>query len=109
MRPGQLEWHCHTDSGRTGCRNHADRPLPSAHATALWLCAHIEEFRNALVLTFDRVGPDGEDTRGALVVEHLEELHSSIGRWMAANEPYIAHVNPIEDALSPNAAPAIQA
>ena len=69
------------------------------HTTALWLCAHIEEFRNALVLTFDRVGPDGNDTRGALVVEHLEELHSSIGRWMAANEPYIAHINPIEAAL----------
>jgi len=79
------------------------------HPTALWLCAHLEEFRNALVLTFDRVGADGEDTRGALVVEHLEELHSSIGKWMAANEPYIARVNPIEDALKPDAEPAIQA
>jgi hydroxymethylpyrimidine pyrophosphatase-like HAD family hydrolase len=69
------------------------------HATALWLCDHIDEFRNALVLTFDRVGPDGDDTRGALVVEHLDELNASIGRWMAANEPYIAHVNPIESAL----------
>jgi hydroxymethylpyrimidine pyrophosphatase-like HAD family hydrolase len=52
------------------------------------------------VITFDRVGPDGEDTRGALVVEHLDELHSSIGRWMQANEPYIAHVVPLEDALA---------
>jgi hydroxymethylpyrimidine pyrophosphatase-like HAD family hydrolase len=69
------------------------------HATALWLCAHVDEFRNALVLTFDRVGPDGDDARGALVVEHLDELNSSIGRWMAANEPYIAHINPIENAL----------
>jgi hydroxymethylpyrimidine pyrophosphatase-like HAD family hydrolase len=69
------------------------------HATALWLCDHVDEFRNALVLTFDRVGADGEDTRGALVVEHLDELNSSIGRWMAANEPYIAHVVPIERAL----------
>jgi len=82
-------------------------PIPSQliarthlpHATALWLCGHVDEFRNALVLTFDRVGPDGEDTRGALVVEHLDELTSSIGRWMAANEPYIAHVVPIERAL----------
>jgi hypothetical protein len=74
------------------------------HVTALWLCEHIEEFRNALVLTFDRVGLDGDDTRGALVVEHLDELNASIGRWMAANEPYIAHVNPIERAL--NADPA---
>ena len=68
-------------------------------ATALWLCGHVEEFRNALVLTFDRVGPDGDDVRGALVVEHLDNLTASIGRWMAANEPYIAHVNPIESAL----------
>jgi hydroxymethylpyrimidine pyrophosphatase-like HAD family hydrolase len=73
------------------------------HAAALWLCAHIEEFRNALVLTFDRVGPDGEDTRGALVVEHLDNLHTSIGRWMEVNEPYIAHINPIESALTPAA------
>jgi len=81
-----------------------------SHATTLWLLSHLrdQDFRNALVLTFDRVGPDGEDTRGALVVEHLEELHSSIGRWMAANEPYIAHVNPLEDALQPDADPAIQ-
>jgi hydroxymethylpyrimidine pyrophosphatase-like HAD family hydrolase len=70
------------------------------HETALWLCGHVDEFRNALVLTFDRVGPDGEDTRGALVVEQLDELTASIGRWMAANEPYIAHVNPIEQALA---------
>jgi hydroxymethylpyrimidine pyrophosphatase-like HAD family hydrolase len=70
------------------------------HATALWLCAHVEEFRNALVLTFDRVGPDGDDSRGALVVEHLDDLNASIGRWMAANEPYIAHIRPIEDALT---------
>jgi hypothetical protein len=87
-------------------------PIPSQliasthlpHATALWLCSHLrglegEDFRNALVLTFDRVGPDGDDTRGALVVEHLDELTSSISRWMAANLPYIAHVVPIERAL----------
>lgn len=73
------------------------------HDAALWLCGHIGEFRNALVLTFDRLGPDGDDARGSLVVEHLDELHSSIGRWMAANEPYIAHVNPIELALDPAA------
>jgi hydroxymethylpyrimidine pyrophosphatase-like HAD family hydrolase len=67
--------------------------------TALWLCQHLEEFRNALVVTFDKVRADGEDERGALVVEHLEELHGSIGKWMVANEPYIAQVNPIEMAL----------
>jgi hydroxymethylpyrimidine pyrophosphatase-like HAD family hydrolase len=75
------------------------------HATSSWLLGHLSgqgdrNFRNALVLTFDRVGPDGEDTRGALVVEHLDELHSSIGRWMQANEPYIAQIVPLESALT---------
>lgn len=67
--------------------------------TARWLCGHAGEFRNALVITFDKVGPDGEDARGALVVERLDELNASIGRWMAANEPYILHVDPLERAL----------
>jgi hydroxymethylpyrimidine pyrophosphatase-like HAD family hydrolase len=89
-------------------------PIPSeliarthlSHATALWLCGHVDELRNALVLTFDRVGPDGEDTRGALVVEHMDELTASIGRWMTVNEPYIAHVVPIELALAADPAAA---
>lgn len=71
--------------------------------TARWLCGHIDEFRNALVITFDMVGADGEDARGALVVEQLEELHGSIGKWMAANEPYIEHIVPIEKALDAEA------
>ncbi|MEO8734963.1 MAG: HAD family hydrolase [Edaphobacter sp.] len=71
--------------------------------TARWLCGHIDEFRDALVITFDMVGTDGEDARGALVVEHLEELNGSIGKWMVANEPYIAHVMPIEKALEAEA------
>jgi hypothetical protein len=78
-------------------------------ATALWLCDHIEEFRNALVLTFDRTGPDGEDSRGALVVEHLDELNASIGRWMALNEPYITQIAPIERALDDSSDCPIQA
>src|SRR6185437_2500765 len=65
-----------------------ERNLMQPHI-ARWLCGHIDEFRNALVITFDMVGPDGEDARGSLVVEHLDELHGSIGKWMAANEPYI--------------------
>jgi len=69
--------------------------------TALWLCGHLGEFRDALVLTFDTVGADGDDTRGALVVEHLDSLYTSIARWMEANERYIAHVDPIEQALAP--------
>jgi hydroxymethylpyrimidine pyrophosphatase-like HAD family hydrolase len=67
--------------------------------TARWLCGHLDEFRNALVVTFDKVGLDGEDARGALVVEDLAELHASIGRWMVANEPYIERMVPIERSL----------
>jgi hydroxymethylpyrimidine pyrophosphatase-like HAD family hydrolase len=97
-------------------------PIPSRllarthlpHATALWLCAHIrgggdQDFRNALVLTFDRTQPDGEDSRGALVVERLDHLTASISRWMAANEPYLTQVTPIERALADPTDPPIQA
>lgn len=66
---------------------------------AEWLCAHAVEFRNALVVTFDKVAPDGEDAFGSLVVEHLEDLHTSIGQWMKANAPYIRQVAPIENSL----------
>lgn len=68
-------------------------------ASAERLFAHLGEFRNALVVTFDCVGPDGEDERGALVVEELEDLHASIEKWMVANEPYIEHTKPIERCL----------
>jgi Cof subfamily protein (haloacid dehalogenase superfamily) len=69
-------------------------------ATAAWLCGHLGEFRNALVVTFDRVQPNGEDTRGALVVEDFEDLVATIGPWMQNNEPYVALVKPIELALA---------
>lgn len=68
-------------------------------AAARWLCAHLGEFRNALVITFDKTLPTGEDARGALVVEELADLHQSISRWMIANEPYILRIEPIEDSL----------
>ena len=67
--------------------------------TAEWLCGHMGEFRRSLLVTFDRVQADGEDTRGALVVEEMDELNESIGKWMAANEPYIERVVPMEAAL----------
>ena len=65
----------------------------------------LREFRNALVVTFDKLGADGEDARGALVVEELADLHNSIGKWMEANEPYIEHVLPIEESLKRGDAP----
>jgi hydroxymethylpyrimidine pyrophosphatase-like HAD family hydrolase len=67
---------------------------------ALALFAHLGEYRNALVVTFDKVGADGDDARGALVVEELDDLHTSIDKWMIANAPYIAQVRPIEDCLA---------
>ena len=76
--------------------------------TARELCAHMQGFRNTLVLTFDMVDSTGEERRGALVCEHLDDLHSNISRWMQSNEPYIHHVNRIEDALGPNQPPTIQ-
>ncbi len=63
--------------------------------TALWLCTHLLEYRNALVLTFDKVGEDGEDGAGALVVEELDNLHQSIGGWMVSNAPWIETHVPI--------------
>ena len=76
--------------------------------TARWLCSHLDDYRNTLVLTFDLTGTDGDDSRGALVVQHLDDLHASIGRWIRANEPYIAQVSRMEDALRPGADPPIQ-
>lgn len=64
--------------------------------TARWVCEHAKEFRGTLVLTFDKVLANGEDERGALVCEGVDELNASIGRWMEVNEPYIRHVAPIE-------------
>jgi HAD superfamily hydrolase (TIGR01484 family) len=67
---------------------------------ALWLCNHLTDFRNTLVITFDKVDANGDDSRGALVVEQLDDLHASIGRWMQTNEPYIERVTSLEDALT---------
>jgi hydroxymethylpyrimidine pyrophosphatase-like HAD family hydrolase len=64
-----------------------------------WLCQHLNDFRSTMMLTFDMVGPTGEDTRGALVCEQVEDLHASIERWMRTNEPYIQQVARIEDSL----------
>ena len=77
--------------------------------TVRWLLTHIDAFRRSLVLTFDTVGPSGDDTRGALACEGLDELHGSIGRWMKVNEPYIRHVDSFDEVLSNSTALPIQA
>lgn len=52
------------------------------------------EFRNHAVLTFDI------EHKGALVLEHMRDLTSSIQRWLEKNMQYIEFVVPIEQALT---------
>lgn len=71
--------------------------------TSIWLAKHVHDYRDALVITFDKVGPDGEDARGALVVESMDRLQACIGAWMKANEEYLLQVPRIEHALDGDA------
>jgi hypothetical protein len=57
------------------------------------LCGAMQEFRGNTVLTFDK------ETRGAIVLERLDELGSSIRRWLEKNREFIEFVVPLEDAL----------
>jgi hydroxymethylpyrimidine pyrophosphatase-like HAD family hydrolase len=61
--------------------------------TCLRLCGAMQEFRGNMVLTFDM------ETKGALVLEHLDEVGASIKRWLEKNMAYIEFVVPIEAAL----------
>jgi Cof subfamily protein (haloacid dehalogenase superfamily) len=61
--------------------------------TCRHLCAEMQEFRGHTVLTFDK------ETKGAIVLERLDELSMSIRRWLEKNMDYIEFVVPIEDAL----------
>jgi Cof subfamily protein (haloacid dehalogenase superfamily) len=62
-------------------------------ATARLLVEHMREFRGNTVLTFDM------ETKGALVLECMDELGRSIQRWLEKNMEYIEFVVPIEKAL----------
>jgi Cof subfamily protein (haloacid dehalogenase superfamily) len=66
--------------------------LPAS--TCRQLVGAMQEFRGQTVLTFDNTGA------GTIVVERLDELESSIQRWLEKNMQYIKFVVPIEDALS---------
>lgn len=57
------------------------------------LCGTMQEFRGNTVLTFDK------ETKGAIVLERLDELGASIRRWLEKNMEFIEFVVPIEDAL----------
>ena len=101
----ELDWPANTaliSSNGTVIRTLGSDLMHRTHMpieTARWLCGHIKDFRGTLVLTFDKIRADGEDDRGSLVCESIDELNASIGRWMDANEPYFQQVSPIEDAI----------
>jgi Cof subfamily protein (haloacid dehalogenase superfamily) len=57
------------------------------------LCGAMQEFRGNTVLTFDK------ETKGAIVLERMDELGASIQRWLEKNMQYIEFVVPIEKAL----------
>src|SRR5580704_9473467 len=63
-------------------------------ATCRKLCGAMQEFRGNTVLTFDK------ETKGAIVLERLDELGESIRRWLEKNMEYIEFVVPIERALT---------
>jgi len=63
------------------------------------LCSRLAAFRNAMVFTFDRVGP------GALVIEQRNALQQSIARWMESNAREIATVTPLEQAFEDGNSP----
>jgi Cof subfamily protein (haloacid dehalogenase superfamily) len=75
----------------TGELFHQDQ-LP--RSVARQLVEHMTQWRDYLVLTFDRNG------RGALIVERVDELHRSIQRWMEKNSEFTEFVQPIENSLT---------
>ena len=57
------------------------------------LCRAMQEFRGNTVLTFD------DETKGAIVLERLDEIGPSIRRWVEKNMEFIEFVVPIEKAV----------
>ena len=57
------------------------------------LCGIMQEFRGNTVVTFDK------ESQGALVLERMDELTSSIQRWLESNLQFIEFVVPLEKAL----------
>jgi len=62
-------------------------------ATCRRVCQAMQEFRGSTVLTFDK------ESRGAIVIERMDELTASIRRWLEKNMESIEFVIPIENAL----------
>jgi Cof subfamily protein (haloacid dehalogenase superfamily) len=61
--------------------------------TCRQLCDAMQEFRGNTVLTFDK------ESKGAIVLERLDEVGASIRRWIEKNMEFIEFVVPIEKAL----------
>jgi Cof subfamily protein (haloacid dehalogenase superfamily) len=61
--------------------------------TCRQLCGVMRDFRGNIVIQFDK------DSKGALVLERMDELTSSIRHWLEKNLQFIEFVIPIEDAL----------
>jgi Cof subfamily protein (haloacid dehalogenase superfamily) len=61
--------------------------------TCLKVCKAMQEFRGQTVLTFDK------ETKGAIVLEQLQQLEGSIKKWLEKNMEFIEFVVPIENAL----------
>jgi hypothetical protein len=61
--------------------------------TAGRLCLAMKEFRGNAVLTFDK------ETKGAIVLERMDLLTTSIQKWLEKNLEFINFVVPLEDSL----------
>ena len=61
--------------------------------TCRQLCGAMREFRGNTVITFDK------ESKGALVLERMDELTASIRHWLEKNLQFIEFIVPIEDAL----------
>jgi Cof subfamily protein (haloacid dehalogenase superfamily) len=57
------------------------------------LCQAMIQFRGNTVLTFDKRG------KGAIVLEHMNDLENSIRRWLEKNLEFIDFVVPVENSL----------
>jgi len=58
------------------------------------VCTELQDFRGNTVLTFDT------EAKGAIALEHLDDLNTSIRKWLEKNAEFIEFVIPIEDALT---------
>src|SRR6266498_1009053 len=67
---------------------HRDLLLAS---TCRKLCILMKEFRGNTVLTVDK------ESKGAIVLEHMDELGGSIQKWLEKNMEFIEFVIPLED------------